>query len=176
MLSIWDAVKVSPPGSYELLFTLANQLFTRFMAETPSNDDYEEATALLETILDPNQPGECPDSIQDLASSLITVLAHARSTFFGDPEYTEVAISRLRTALSSPSIDESYPRRLAQSLEIQIRDRFKQYSLAESLEEADSYVSQAVRFSSSSSLETSGDLIMHQKLFGILIRLRRYSR
>jgi hypothetical protein len=69
--------------------------------DTHSNGDYEEATALLERILDPNQPGECPDSTRDLASSLATLLAYARSTVFDNPGYSEVAISRLRTLLSS---------------------------------------------------------------------------
>jgi CHAT domain-containing protein/tetratricopeptide (TPR) repeat protein len=152
-----DAVEVCPLGSHDVLYALANQLFIRFFG-TPSNVDYEEATALLERIIDPNQPGECPESIRVRASLLATVFAHTRSTIFENPEYSEVTISRLRTELSSPSTDESHRLRITQSLAIQSRLRFAQYSLAESLEEANSYTSQAVGLSSSPSLAKSGEL------------------
>jgi hypothetical protein len=150
-------VEVCPLGSYDVLYALANQLFTRFTG-THSNVDYEEATALLERILDPNQPGECPESIRVRASSLATQLAFTRSTVFENPEYSEVTISRLRTELSSPSIDERRRLRITESLAIQSRLRFTQYSLAESLEEANSYTSQVVGLSSSPSLAKSGKL------------------
>jgi hypothetical protein len=127
-----DAVKVCPPGSYNVLLALAHQLFTRFK-ETHSNDDYEESTALLESILDPNRPGECPDSIRDLALALATVFAFFRSTIFENPEYSEVTISRLRTLLSSSSVDEGLRVQIADVLAMQARDRFTQYSLAETL-------------------------------------------
>ncbi|KAH9166514.1 hypothetical protein EDB89DRAFT_215867 [Lactarius sanguifluus] len=55
-----DAVKMGPPSSHLLLFALANALCIRIL-ETHSNDDYEEATALLERVLHHNQSGECPD-------------------------------------------------------------------------------------------------------------------
>ena len=100
-----DATKMCSPGSHRILFALANTLFTRSL-ETHSSDDYEEATALFERILDPNQPGECPDSIRDRASILATRFAHSRSLTFGNPEYSEVSISRLRNSLSSSSISE----------------------------------------------------------------------
>jgi CHAT domain-containing protein len=149
-----DGVKVCPPGSYSVLFALANRLSTRFM-ETHSMDDYEEATALLEGILNPNQPGDCPDSIRALASPLATVLAIARSTIFRNPEYSEMALSRLRISLSSPSIDESLRLAMAANMETHARERFTHYSLAENLEEANSYTSQAVDLLSSESLDES---------------------
>jgi len=145
-----------PPGSHLVLFALANTLCTRFM-ETHSNDDYEEATALLEKILDPNRPGECPDSIRDDASSLATLLAFVRSAIFKNPEYSEVTTSRLRTLLSTSSVDEGLRLQFTNALAIQARERFGQYSLAESLEEANSYASQIVDLSSSQSLEKSGE-------------------
>jgi len=126
--------------------------------ETHSNDDYEEATALLERFLDPNQPGECPDSIRGLASSVSTLLAFARSIIFQNPESFEVAISRLRAFLSSPSIDERFRFQVIGSLEFLARERFGHYNLAESLEEANSYTSQVVDLSSSQSLGESVQL------------------
>jgi tetratricopeptide (TPR) repeat protein len=154
-----DAVKVCPPDSHSVFLVLAHQLFTRFM-ESHSYGDYEESAALLESILDPNRPGECPDSIRDLALPLVALLAVSRSTFFENPEYSEVTISRLRTFLSSPSIDEPFRVKITDILAMQARDRFTQYSLAENLEEANSYTSQVVDLSSSESLKNSGELFL----------------
>jgi CHAT domain-containing protein len=155
-----DAMKVCPLGSYDVLYALANQLFTHF-TKTHSNHDCEEATALLETILDdPNQPGECPGPIRDLASALVTMIAFVRSTIFENPEYSEVTLSRLRTELTSSSVDEGFRVQIADLLATQARRRFRQYSLAESLEEANSYTSQVVDLSSSESLEKSGELFL----------------
>jgi hypothetical protein len=96
-----DAVEACPPDSdnVSISFRLAVQLRTRFI-KTHSLDDYEEAMALLEKILDPTQPGGCPDSIWDEASFQATCLAILRYTFFTNTEYSELAISRLRTTLS----------------------------------------------------------------------------
>ena len=152
-----DAAKVCPTRSYDVFIALASRLLTRF-TETHSNDDYEEAMALLERILDSNQPGGCPDSIRNLASSLVTTFAYFRSNVFENPEYSEVAISRLRTELSSPTINEGLRLRLTESLAIKTRLRYSQYSLAESLEEANSCTSQAVGLSSSTNLAKSGDI------------------
>ena len=147
-----DAVKVCPPGLYDVWFALAMRVFTRFIT-THSNDDYEEATALLERILDPNQPGGCPDSVQVLGSSLAAVLALFRSTIFENPEYSEVTFSRLRTLLNASSVDEGLRLQITDVLAMQARERFTQYSLAENLEESHSYTSQVVDLSSSESLE-----------------------
>ncbi len=146
-----DAVKVCPPGSYNVLYALASTLCTRFI-ETHSNNDYEDATALLERVLDPNQPGKCPDLIRGLFSSLATMLAFIRSVIFENPEYSEIAISRLRSELSSSSIDEKLCLRVTEAMAVRARERFRHYGLSESLEEANSYMSQAVDLSSSQSL------------------------
>ncbi|KAH8992696.1 CHAT domain-containing protein [Lactarius akahatsu] len=147
-----DAARVCTPGSHLVLYALAHTLFTRFM-ETHSNDDYEEATAQLERILDPNQPGECPDSAQNLALCLTSTLVFVRSTIYENPEYSEVTISRLRTLLSSFSDDREMRLYLTDILATKTRERFTHYSLSESLEEANSYTSQLVDISSSQGLE-----------------------
>ena len=105
--------------------------------------------ALFERIIDPSQPGECSDSIRDLASSSATALAYSRSACFENPEYSEVTIARLRTQLSSSSVGEEDRARLANILASVASDRFKQYDLPESLEEAKSYASQVADLSSS---------------------------
>jgi tetratricopeptide (TPR) repeat protein len=154
-----DAVKVCPPDSYHLSIALANQLYHRF-TETHSTDDYEEATALLERILDPNQSGECPDSTRDLASSLALVFAYCRSTVFKNPEYSEVTISRLRTLLSSSSLDGGLRLEITDIMAMRVRERFTRYSLTENLEEANSYTLQVVDLSSSESMEKSSQLFL----------------
>lgn len=156
-----DAVKMCPSSSHRVLLALADTLRIRF-DETHSNVDYEEAWALLERVLDPNQPGECLDSIRVLASHLqvATSLAFTRSLVFRDPQYSEVTTSRLRTLLSSPFVDEGLRFRIPNLLTIQARERFRQYSLAESLEEVQSYASQVVDLSSSQSLKNSGERLL----------------
>ncbi len=150
-----DAVKVCPLGSHRVLYALADVLYTHFL-ETHSNDDYEDATALLERMLDPNQPGECPDSIRRRASLLATVLAFAKSAIFQNPESSEVAISRLRASLGPSSIDDGLHLQITESLAVQAKLRFKDYSLADSLEEEKSYISEVFHHSSSQGLATSG--------------------
>ena len=154
-----DAVKVCPPDSYYVFFALAQQLCNRLM-KTHSKDDYEEAAALLEKILDPNQPGDCPDSMRTLASPLATLLAHARSVIFKNPEYFEVATSRLRTQLIASTDDEGLRLALTEGLALQTRLRHRQYNLAESFEEANSFTSQLVDISASENLENSGELFL----------------
>jgi CHAT domain-containing protein/tetratricopeptide (TPR) repeat protein len=152
-----DAVEVCPPGSASALvpLKLVGQLRTRFIT-THSLDDYEEATALLEKILDPSQPGGCQDSICGVASLLATELAVIRNTYFTNPEYSEVAISRLRATLSSSSIDEELRFHFTEVSSMLVRRRFEDYSLSENLEEANSNISQVVDLSSSQSLAKSG--------------------
>jgi tetratricopeptide (TPR) repeat protein len=156
-----DAVKVCPPDSYSVSIALGSQLYNRFSLRH-SNDDYEEATALCERILDPNQPGECPDPTQyNGASLLVTQLAYVRSSIFKNPQYLEVTISRLRTFLGSPSIDERDRLRFTGILLDLVRMRSEHYgSLAESLEEANSYSAQLVDlwFSQSLPVEKYGEL------------------
>ena len=153
-----DAVKVCPPSSYRVFVALAEQLHTRFI-KTHSLDDYEEAMALLENILDPNRSGGCPDSIRGLASTLAIRLAFSRCAYFKNPEYSEVAISRLRAELNSPSIDEVLRFQFSEMLSMLVKDRFRDYSLSESLEEANSNNSQVVSLLSSQTLEKSGMLL-----------------
>ena len=157
-----EAVKVCPPGSddasFQLRLSTASQLHSRFTT-AHSLDDYEEASALLEKILDPNQPGGCPDSYRGFASVLATSLAVIRDTFFRSPEYSSVAISRLRAILSSSFIDEELRFQFTEDLSMRVRDRFDNYSLSESLEEANSNVSQLVGLSTSRSPDKSGMLL-----------------
>ena len=154
-----DTGKMHPPSSYdswhEVTYALAYTLGIRFI-KTHSNEDYEEATAVLERIL---EPGGCPDSFRSVPSSLAIALAHGRSAFFQEPEYSEVAISRLRAGFNSPFLDEGLRLLFTSSLATQTSNRFREYSLNESLEEANSYISKLVTASSSSSLAESAEIL-----------------
>jgi tetratricopeptide (TPR) repeat protein len=153
-----DAVKAYPPDSHgawhQVMYALAKTLELRFRI-THSKNDCEEADALLERIL---EPGGCPDSFRDQASQLHVSLAMGRSVFFDEPEYSGVALSRLRTYLSSPSLDEEHRVSFTEALAIQSNHRFAEFNLDESLEESNSYISQLVNASSSSSLAKSAEI------------------
>ena len=151
-----DAVKLCPPGSYIMMLSLAEVYQLRTMV-SPSIDDFEEMTALLERIADPSQPGECPDSIKDQVSLIVSMLPFTRLVTFQNPQYSEEAISSLRSLLSSPSIDKVVRFATTGAFAICARDRFEIFNLAESLEEANSYDSQVVDFISSQSQEKSGE-------------------
>ncbi|KAH9162881.1 CHAT domain-containing protein [Lactarius sanguifluus] len=156
-----DAVRLCPPGSesHPVLFALVVTLSIRFTG-THSNEDYEEGMALLERILDPNQPGECPESVRDRALFLASGFAFARSVIFQKPEYSEITISRLRTFLDSSSIDEPFRLTITRVLAVQNRERCRHYSLAESLKEANSYTSQLADLLTSQSLEGWEELLL----------------
>ena len=151
-----DAVKVCPPSYHHVFVALARQLHTRFI-KTHSLDDYEEATMLLEDIIDPNRSEGCPDSIRGLVSTLAVQLAVSRCAYFPNPEYSEVAISRLRAELSSPSLNEFLRFQFSTMLSMLVKGRFEDYSLSESLEEANSQVVSLL--SSQTLVEKSGMLL-----------------
>ena len=151
-----DAVRVCSlaPASYEVMNALASTLGIRFR-KTHSKGDYEEATVVLERIL---EPGGCPDSFRGAPLSHAISLADGRTGIFPDPEYSEVAISRLREASSSPFLSENLRFVVTACLANHASIRFREYGLNESLEESNTYVSQLVNTSSSLSLAESAEL------------------
>ena len=148
-----DAVKVCPSGSHRVIYSLAYILGTRFI-HIHSKEDYEEATVLLERIL---EPGGCPDSFRVIASSLATEIACGGSVFFREAEYSEVALSRLRAESSTPSLDAQLRLSFASNLVDQTNIRFREYGLDENLQEGNSYMSQLVNASSFLSLAESAE-------------------
>jgi CHAT domain-containing protein len=151
-----DMVKMSP-SSLVALTALANTLCIRFIT-THSCDDYDESTALLERVLDPNQPGERPYLIRDIASVSAALLAYAKSAIFQNPGSSEMATSHFRTLVNSPSVKGLHPLYTG-ILAGLATERFNQYSLAESLEEAKSYNSQLVDLSSKHSQSLFEDIL-----------------
>ncbi|KAH9005587.1 CHAT domain-containing protein [Lactarius hatsudake] len=153
-----DAVKMCPLNSYHVPLALAYTLNFRWM-QTHLIDDNEEAVALLEKLLNTNQPGGVPDSIRRQASSLAVGLELDRLTMFENPLDSEVTIPRLRALLNSSFVDEKLRLEITDTLAELARQRFIQYGLAESLEEANSYTSQLVDLSPSQSPQILEDIL-----------------
>ena len=93
------------PKSDALSFLLAVCLIQRF-AETVSFDDYNEAMAVLDGIIVSPRREHHTESWSGLSSGLYTLTVHLRSLFYDNPEYTEEAMSRFQSLLSSPLSDE----------------------------------------------------------------------
>jgi hypothetical protein len=168
-----DAVKVCSlaPDSYEVMYALAYALNIRFI-KTHSKEDYEEATVVLERIL---EPGGCPDSFRVLPSSLAITLAHGRSA---SSRNRNIPKSQFLASVPYPVLLPWMKGFVFYSLRAwrpKPDIRFREYSLDESLEEANSYISQLVNASSSSSLAESAELSWSER-FERPIRLQIYSR
>ncbi|KAH8992715.1 CHAT domain-containing protein [Lactarius akahatsu] len=100
-----EAVKACPPHSHlhQVRLTLADALRHRF-AMTHSRDDYEDARALFEKVVDPNHSGENLGSEQLLALLGLYRLAYNRANYFKNPEYFEEAMSHCRFMLGNASL------------------------------------------------------------------------
>ncbi|KAI0301423.1 CHAT domain-containing protein [Russula brevipes] len=142
-----EALTTSP---YEASLALASALLTRFVFESHSTDDCEEAIAVLDDLV-PSTPlgGDDADSFHARAAEMSALLTLARSIFYSDPQYSEEAMSRCRTALSSPSLDDHLRVVLTQALAIQAEQRFKSFGLTDGLMEAGSLVPDLVNLISS---------------------------
>ncbi|KAH9025115.1 CHAT domain-containing protein [Lactarius pseudohatsudake] len=104
--------------------------------------------------------------VECLRDAVKACLQVSKSNIFDNPEYSEMTISRLRAELSSPSIDEPLRLRATEALATQARIRFGHYGLAESLEEANSYISRVVDLSSSEGLGKSGIVLTEPENVG----------
>ncbi|KAI9508831.1 CHAT domain-containing protein [Russula earlei] len=100
------------PDSHQLSIALACVLFNRFNI-TYSNDDYEEATAILDKVIASCPPG---GQFQVIALHMVAFLAQARSVFDGKPVNVEYAIYRIRTLLGGSSVEEPFRPGLIQEL------------------------------------------------------------
>ena len=120
------------PDSYHVSMALAWSLFDRFRV-THSNDDYEEATTILDKFI--RAPGEKLTQNQEQASTSATVFALARSHMFRKPEYLEQAIHRSRTLLAELPPEHSNRSSVMNALADLQRDRLDGSGVASGLEE-----------------------------------------
>jgi CHAT domain-containing protein len=146
--SLRDALPTHPQ---EASLALAGALLTRFVFETHSIDDCEEAIAVLDKLIAsaPSGDEDSADQYRARASEMIALLALARSIIYSDPGYSEEAILRCRTALSFSSLDNNLRVVLTQALAIHAEQRFKFFGLADGLQEAVSLVPEMVSLLSS---------------------------
>ncbi|KAI0298421.1 CHAT domain-containing protein [Multifurca ochricompacta] len=145
-----DALKIFPPDLHLVRFGLAASLLARFW-KNYSNDDYEEAMALLESIVGSSPLGDDPSRFQILASAFAAFLARMRADFFPNPGYLEEAISRSRTLLTSSSLDNDLRYGVTHGMASLAEMRFENFGLTEALQESRSYTSGMVSLASSSS-------------------------
>ena len=138
-----------PTHPQEASLALAGALLTRFVFETHSTDDCEEAITVLDKLVASAPSGDSADRYRAQASEMIALLALARSIIYSDPGYSEEAILRCRAALSFTSLDNHLRVVLTQALAILAEQRFKYFGLADGLQEADSLVSDIVMLLSS---------------------------
>jgi hypothetical protein len=100
------------PDLLEGGMTFAISLVYRYSV-TSANDDYKEATSILDEIIAYSSPGNSQDERvaknRAFATGLVTELAIIRSDAYQTPEYLEEAIYRTRTCVSSSSYKEVFP-------------------------------------------------------------------
>ncbi|KAI0298410.1 CHAT domain-containing protein [Multifurca ochricompacta] len=146
-----DALKICPPDFHLLPFGLAAALIIRFW-KNYSNDDYDEAMVLLESIVGSSPLGDDPSQIQIQASALAATLMSMRANFYPNPEYLEEAISRSRTLLGSSSLDNDLRHKVIHGMAILAEQRFNNFGLTEALQEARYCTSEMASLASSSAL------------------------
>jgi len=94
------------PSCLEFSFALATSLTYRFI-ETFSDDDYNEAVAILNRVIvsSSREDSAESESWSDMSSALLTTAACLRSSVYGNPEYAEEAMSHLHSLSRSSSGD-----------------------------------------------------------------------
>jgi hypothetical protein len=105
------------------------------------NDDYEEATSILDDMIAYRSPGNSQDEYvakaRARATGLVAALAGMRSIFSQTPEHIEEAIYRSRTCVSSSSYKEHFPGPLtAMDPEIPAMLRFLHFGSIEEVKES----------------------------------------
>ncbi|KAI0298390.1 CHAT domain-containing protein [Multifurca ochricompacta] len=158
-----EAHKQCPPGLHQVSFAFGSTLTTRFIL-FHSNDDYEEATTVLDEVIDSYSKGDDRGPYYAHSMALATLLAHARSVIYKNPEYSEEAISRCRIFLNSSSLQSELRPAFSQALAIHTQNRFRHFGDAEALQEAQSCISEVVGISSSQRLGISKEGIAESKV------------
>ncbi|KAH9057583.1 CHAT domain-containing protein [Lactarius vividus] len=115
-------VKTRKPEMRDAHFALAYCLGTRYFV-TFVNEDYEEAASIFDEIIASSPPG---DTFIVIVQEIATGLAISRSVMHENPEYSEGAIYRARTTLTSYT-DEQLSGHLAPV----VKKRFQQFGSIE---------------------------------------------
>jgi hypothetical protein len=142
------AVKACPRHLHEVSFCLADSLYHRF-GMSHSIDDYNDARALFETLVDPNQPRENMSPDQVLASIGLLGLAYSRANYSKKPEHFEEAISHCRSMLSCSSLPQGVRSHIIGSMVVYARRRFQYHGPSDGSQHSGSYDPELVRIVSS---------------------------
>jgi CHAT domain-containing protein len=118
------------PHFHQLPLMLALFLSLRFLV-TNSIDDYKEAATALDRAMPSisRLPEDVQSVFQDEALHQAVLLADLRSNIFGNPEYLEEAISRVRAYLSSASPDDPRRPRLSEFLAELVNRRIREFGV-----------------------------------------------
>ena len=154
-----------PTRPQEASLALADALLTRFVFETHSTDDCDEAITVLDKLVASTPPGDSTDQCRTKASEMIALHALARSIIYSDPRYSEEAILRCRAALSHSSLNDHLRVVFTQALAIHAEQRFKHFGLADGLQEAISLVPEIVNLLSSG--EDVGGLYASKRAYSL---------
>ena len=95
------------PDFHDVSIMLAQSLYVRFDV-APSNEDYKEGMAILDSILTFRGPGDVPSPCRVGALGLAAMFANARLKAYRKPEHLEHAIYRTRTLIDGTSIKDPY--------------------------------------------------------------------
>ena len=110
------------PGLHDVSMVLAMSLHERFIV-APSDNDFEEAMAILNRIITFRGSGDEPSSQKLKALDLAASLASTRFHAYGKPEHLEHAIYRHRTRLDETSIED--PNRAVTIQELSALERLR---------------------------------------------------
>jgi CHAT domain-containing protein len=118
------------PDLHGVRYALSYCLFMRFN-ETKSNDDYDDAIAILDNMIASHSSADDPDlnSRTQAITGLAATLAHGRFYFYGQPEYLEEAISRGRAHLSTLPLEDPSRHTFIQFLTDLERERFDEFGI-----------------------------------------------
>jgi len=115
-------VNIRFPGSDEVSITLILSLHRRFIS-TYSHADYEDAMSIVDRSF------ADPWSVRR-ASFMAVGLAYSRFNFYGNPEYLEEAICRIRVYLRMTSSEDLDHQEITLMLERLEKARFNEFSVA----------------------------------------------
>ena len=116
----------SPALSLVLAFALVLR-----SSETLADEDFEEATTILNSILASQVPGDIDEYYQVMSSIMISTVAGFRSTVYEKPEYAEETMSRFRSIHRSPFFSDESRSRVIVILGFVANQRFRSFDVKE---------------------------------------------
>jgi CHAT domain-containing protein/tetratricopeptide (TPR) repeat protein len=125
------------PDFHDVPYALSLCLFMRFNA-TKSNDDYNDAIAILDKIIASHSSADDPDlrSSAQAAAGLAATLASNRFSLYEKPDYLEEAIFRRRAHLSTVPLEDPDRHTCIQYLAKLERERFDEFGVKNTGSEA----------------------------------------